>query len=314
VVALNLALQVACLVLIGAFIRKKNIVEESFETNLSRFIMNVALPAMIINSIGKGITPENIGSLWLIWGVSIVFCLAFMLLLGHLLFLALGRGHLARVARMAAFIPNFTFMGIPVISSLYGNAGLVWFNLLVVPVRLTYYLLAKPLLDPTGGREKTTVKEKIKNIFSPLVVSVIIGLILGISGLHLPVFIDKTISTLASTCNALGMVMCGMILSRVSLKDLATQPKVFIITAVRVIVLPAIALAVMIFVPIDPLLKKVVIMYCALPAAAMIPSFVVRYDNVPEARTAASVTVFTSTLLCVATLPLWYTVVEAVIK
>lgn len=311
-VALNLALQVALLVLVGAFIRKKNIVDESFEKNLSKFIMSVALPALIIDALSTGMAPGDLKTVGIVWAVSLGFCLVIVFIIGTILYRIMGRSQLARVARFALMIPNFTFMGIPVIQSLYGSAGLVLFNLLVVPVRLVYYLLAKPLLNPQGEREKTSAGEKLKNIFSPLVISVIIGLILGLTGIRLPQFIAKTISSLAAATSSLGMVMCGMILSRVKAKDIFGQPKVFIITGFRIVVLPAIALFVMMLLPLDPLLKKIVVIYCALPVAALIPSFVVRYDNVPEARLASSLSVFSTTLLSVITLPIWYAVVEAV--
>jgi len=107
--------------------------------------------------------------------------------LAQLVYRLMGKTPSARIMRFSMTYTNFTFVGIPVIESLYGSTGVFYFVVFVVPYRMVYYSSAEPLLTPPGlARKKRTLKDKLKGWFSVPVVAVFVGLILYLTQLQLP--------------------------------------------------------------------------------------------------------------------------------
>ena len=75
---------------------------------------------------------------------------------------------------------------------------------------------------------------------------------------------------------------------------------------------PTAIMAVLWLLPIDPMIKKVVVLYAALPCAGMLATYTIQFNPNPEARLEASSAILLSTLLSVATIPLWAAVLDRV--
>ena len=90
------------------------------------------------------------------------------------------------------------------------------------------------------------------------------------------------------------------------------RPKYLRLPLLRDLLAPAVTLAVLWLLPIDPMIKKVVVLYAALPCAGMLATYTIQFNPNPEARLEASSAILLSTLLSVATIPLWAAVLDRV--
>lgn len=307
--AFQLALQLILLILIGIFVQKSGMVDPKFDESLTAFLLNIALPCVILKSLNVEFSPEELMNCAVMIGLALLVC-AVMGAVGQGFYLAAGRTAGGRILRFGAMFTNFTFVGMPVIETLYGDQGLFYFVVFTVPLRMLYYSLAKPMLSPPGHtHEKRSLLQHIKTWMCPPVVAVFIGLFLYITQLPLPGVLSSVISSVGSICSPLGMILCGISLGKYNIRAMA-RPRYLAMPLVRNMLSPAIFTGIMLLLPVEPLIAKVVVIYAALPCASLLAAFTIQYDPNPRDRMEAAGGVLLSTLLSAATIPLWAAVAD----
>ena len=302
--AAKLAIQLILTVGIGFFAVKAHIVGENFEKQLTALIMKILLPCMIVKSMMGAFSWNELKLCGQLVVIAIVLW-AITFGLGQLVFRLMGKTSSARIMRFGMMYTNFTFVGIPVIESLYGATGVFYFVIFQVPYRMVYYSSAEPLLSPPGlQRKERTLKDKLKGWFSAPVVAVLVGLILYLTQLQLPTPITGVIHSLGSCASPLGMLLCGMSLGKYPIRRLL-RPRYFWVPLVRNLLLPALILGLSLLIGLEAQLAQVVVMFTALPVASLTAAFTIQYDPDQENQFEAAAAVLLSTTLACLTIPLW---------
>ncbi|MGI6013999.1 MAG: AEC family transporter [Oscillospiraceae bacterium] len=312
-IVLNLALKLAMFVLLGIFLIRVKVLDRAFSKQLSKFVMDVCLPCLILKTLWSETFEGDIGHLFLIVGLSIVLFLI-MFLIGQLFYLALGRSDLGRAVRFSALFGNFSYVGIPVVEGLFGSSGLFIYTIYTLPLRLLYYASPVYLLDPNHKKgQETNWKEKIKPFLTPTTLIMPVGLFFYFTGLQMPAFFMSTVDSLAAICSPLGMIICGMGMSTICLSDLIVNFKAHTMTLMRNFISPAIALLFVLFLPIDSQIKHVIAIGSTIPVPSLLTVFTIQYGCSDEMCKFCSTEVFISTLLSVLTLPMWAFIIERVL-
>ncbi len=302
--AAKLAIQLILMLAVGFFAVRAHIVGENFEKQLTSLIMKIILPCMIVKSMMGAFSWDalkNSGQLVLLAIALLIITFA----LGQLVYILMKKTPSARIMRFSMIFTNFTFVGIPVIEALYGDMGVFYFVIFVVPYRMVYYSSAKPLLSPPGHTlEQQTWKDKLKGWFSPPVVAVFVGLFLYLTQIQLPSPVTGVINSLGSCASPLGMLLCGMSLGKYPIKKLL-RPKYFWLPLVRNLLLPALVLGLALLVGLEQDIAQLVVMFASLPVASLLAAFTIQYDPNEETQFEAAAAVLLSTFFCAFTIPLW---------
>lgn len=297
---LSLSLKLIILIAIGFTAKKTKILPNGADGVLSKLVLNVSLPAIIISSFSVELTREDLrmAGLLLLTALGVI---VLEYLAGQAFYLLSGKSGPGRVCRLGLLITNFTFFGIPVVESLYGARGLLYFTVFTIPFRLLYYM-GTPLLLAGGGGEKRS----IRGFFNVPVISIFVGAAIWLTGLRLPSVVDSTVSALAATATPLGLVLCGVTLTGVDFRTLFRRPLVLAAAAVRLAVLPGAALGLGLLIGLKADALRCAVTYCALPCASLIPAYVVGFmAGDRESESSAGVLVLLTSLLCIAAIPLW---------
>ena len=302
--AAKLAIQLILMIGIGLFAVKSRIVSEQFEKQLTSLIMKIILPCMIVKSMMGAFSLDELKHC----GQLVVIAIALWAVtfgLAQLVYRFMGKTPSARIMRFSMMYTNFTFVGIPVIESLYGSTGVFYFVVFLVPYRMVYYTSAEPLLSPPGlTRKERTLKDNLKGLFSAPVIAVFVGLILYLTQLQLPAPVTGVIHSLGACASPLGMLLCGMSLGKYPIRRLL-RPKYFWVPLVRNLLLPAVILALSLLIGLERELAQVVVMFTALPVASLIAAFTIQYDPDQEAQFEAAAAVLLSAIFACVTIPLW---------
>jgi len=303
VTALLVALEFAVLVFLGILIVRIGLVGPDFRGQMAKFVTNVTLPCMIARSLyAQTERFSGVGKVLILAVLTVLL----LLLGGHAVYLLSGKGDLGRSARFATAFGNFTFMGFPVVESLYGADGLFVFTLFTMPVRLMFYASPGFLLRPAGTeRKKLKLREVLKLFLSPPIVAVFVGLILYALHLRPPEFLDKAVQAVGGTSSTLGMILVGMGMAGITPKTLWQRRQSLLIVLSKAILCPALMLGLFLLFPLDSGVKLPLFVYGTVPVPSLITAFSYNEGRSQEACEDASAAVLVSTLLSVATLPLW---------
>ncbi|MDD6160687.1 MAG: AEC family transporter [Oscillospiraceae bacterium] len=303
-VAVKLAIQLILMVSVGIFIGRAHIVKEDFSQQLTSLVMKICLPCLIVKSMMGAFSVEalkNSGRLVLL----AILLWATTFALGQIVYHATGKTASSRIMRFSMIYTNFTFVGIPVVEALYGEMGVFYFVIFLVPYRMVYYSSSEPMLSPPGHvQQKRTLKAKLKGWFSPPVVAVFIGLFFYLTQISLPSPVAGVINSLGSCASPLGMLLCGISLSKYEFKRLL-RPGYLLYPLVRNFIMPAVFLLVSVLLHLDRELAQVVVIFGALPTASLLAAFTIQYDPDQETQFEAAAAVLLSTAFCAFSIPLW---------
>lgn len=302
--ALKLSVELILMIGIGFAVWRLGYVDEKFDTSLTAFILNVSLPCMIIGSFDAPFSSRELKNCLILVGVSILI-LAVSFAAGQGCYKLCKGGYTGRILRFGTIFTNFSFVGMPIVEQLYGKTGLLYFVVFLVPIRMVYYSAAKPLLSPPGvvfARESPW--QRVMGWFSPPVVAVFIGLALYVSQLQLPEIVEDVIGSIGRICSPMGMILCGISLGKHSLSELM-RAKYLLMPLIRNLVMPLITIGILLLLPIEPLLSKVIVIFAALPVASLTAAFTLQYDPEPEAHLESAGAVLFSVIACAVTMPLW---------
>ncbi|MCI9592780.1 MAG: AEC family transporter [Lachnospiraceae bacterium] len=278
---------------VGMYCKKTGIIDDLTKKKMVDLILKIALPCMIFNSFNKPLTPDVLKKTALAFIVA--FCIAVLsYLLGKILY---NRYPLERksILQYCTLVNNSGFLGMPMVSAVYGADGLLYASIFIIPNRIMMW---------TAGLSLFTVsdfKSKCKNILlNPCIITVFLGLARRILNLPFPEFLDKAIANIGAVTSPLSMMVIGTMLVGVSWKALF-EPSIFYLTAVRLILLPLVALGFMRLLNFDPLLTGVSLILTGMPAGSTSALLAAKYGADEDY---ASRCIITTTLISLITVPL----------
>ena len=285
--------QLFLFILAGFVLTKNGTISPAGRKSLSDLLINFILPANIICSFQIDLTGEILTSVFVMIAVSLGVQL-FYLLVSRFIYPGQSRARLSCL-RYATVCSNAGFLGIPIIGGLYGPLGTLLTSVVLIPQRVVMWSAGLSLFTATDA--KSVVRKLATH---PCIVAVGIGFALMLAGNPaLPVPVQKVLSG-ASSCNTcMSMLVIGSILAgaeHINLKD----GMLWWYTAARLLVIPLAVFLLLLPLPIDPLIRAVMVLASGMPAGTTTAILAAKYDGDAPF---ASCLIFISTLLSLVTLP-----------
>ena len=260
----------------------------------SRLLLAITLPSMILGSVCTGEALPEAGVVLGTLGVAAVFYLlefAFVLAAPPLLGGTPGQ---KGVWRYTLAFPNVAFIGYPVVSALFGPEALFYAVILVLPFNLMTFTLGPLML--TGAK-----RFSLRQMFSPCVAASILALVLALGRLRPPAMIGEALEFVGGVTVPLSLLFVGSLLAGLPLGRMLASPRLWILTAVRLLALPSVLCFLLRWMGTDPLILGVAVTQMAMPAAVNGSLLCMEYGG--DAECMAQIT-FVSTLASIVTIPI----------
>ena len=219
---------------IGYFLRRHHDLPDDAGHVLSLLCTLLFSPAYSIVNMSKSFTLEVLGENALLIGYGVVFVLvAFGI--SFVLSKPFAKDRIERNSLIYAFmIPNFGYFAYPVIEGVFGQAVLADVMIFLIPLSLATNSFGYALFV---GDKKIPWK---KIFLSPLMVCLVIGMGLGLSGVILPGFLDNALTVAGNCMSPCAMLLAGFMMGKFPLKNLLTGWRPYVYSAIRLIVIPVI--------------------------------------------------------------------------
>jgi predicted permease len=208
----NVVAPVFLVVLVGYFIKRIGLVNDNFVNTAIKFNFNVGLSALIF----KNIYTSNLSEEFNLKLVSF----AFLCIVGILLLLSLVVPMFIKNKRRASamihtmYRSNFVLLGIPLAINMFGESHITPATILLAISIPTYNFFAVILLSIFDESSVKNNNEKIKStaigiIKNPLILGSLAGILVQLSSIKLPGFIEKTVFDIASLGTPLALITLG---------------------------------------------------------------------------------------------------------
>ncbi|MDO4814023.1 MAG: AEC family transporter [Gemella sp.] len=310
------------IILIGYYIRKKNIVGENAGKVLSNIMLSVTLPALAFQAFMTNITKETFttGLNVFIFGFIAYVILIF---LGELIFVKIKGDKKTTMSVLTTF-GSTTFFGIPIINGFLGAAGTLYANIFNIAYRV--FLYSYGLIRMSGTKFE---KKNLKSIFgNPIIIATFVGLIIWMFQKQMPqvsfvengkevtyafLRIDKTvpwlfaaIKYLSGLSSPMAWLAIGITLGNIKLGAAVKDKLVWFYSFAKLMLVPAIFVAIILVIkPILPMSYEAVmaiIIMLATPPATVAVAYAIKYEKEPLLASNASLL---STVLAVAAIIFW---------
>ncbi|OCG68542.1 hypothetical protein A9G41_08255 [Gilliamella sp. Nev5-1] len=208
----------------------------------------------------------------------------------------------------ACFMNNGNY-GTPVLLVFFGAVG---FDLGVIMMVLQQFVMSTVGIyyAAKGSAHNDIVSQKDvinKVIRMPVAYGALLGIIFQLCHIPLSKSIMTSIAMIGDSSIVVIMIILGMQLAKIKIKQL-DYPKLLFSLLTRMVISPLVACGIVYFMPILPIYKQVLIVLAAMPSAANTTLMSVQFDTRPELVSSATLV---STLLSLITLPIVLTLVGA---
>ena len=264
------------------------------DKKISKLLLSVTMPAMILGAVCTGDTlPEAsvvlgvLGVSVVFYGLEFLFALAVPPLLG-------GTPGQKGVWRYTLTFPNVGFIGYPVAVALFGPEALFYAVILVLPFNLLSFTLGPLML--TGAK-----RFSLRQTFSPCVIASIAALVLALARLRPPAMIGEAVEFVGDITVPLSLMFVGSLLAGLPLGRLLASPRLWILTLIRLLVMPAVLAPILRALGTEPMILGIAVTQMAMPAAVNGSLLCMEYGG--DAECMAQIT-FVSTLASILTIPI----------
>ena len=290
----------------GYVLKATKRVDNSFEKLLSKVVLQVTLPCMILASVLSAETIPDPRSILVTFGFAILTYVVLVVIAEvctRLLFLPkTHRG----VYRFMGVFGNVGFIGFPVISAIFGDGALIYAAMFNIPFNLLVFTLGAFWLsnDVVEGdidihRPKPKFSPRI--LLSPAVVSCAAVIVLVLLGVHQVPVISQACSTIGSMTTPAALLIIGSNLANLPLRDLAGSVRIWVSAFFRLIVSPLVVWGIFHFFVSDPVLLGVMVIISSMPVATNGTLLCFQYGGDLKAMSQGT---FITTLLSFAVIPL----------
>lgn len=274
------------IMLIGVLLGKMKVINSESRSTISFLIINVSMPMLIVSSSNLEFNEQTKNeSMWLI--IMSVAAFFFSILLAQLIFKK-------AVPRCATVFSNAGYMGLPVLNSILGPKGLFLGAIFQMVFHLFTWTYGISLFTKSNK-----FKDSLKKMINPSLIAVAIAIVLMFTGWKIPDTIQTVLKMMGELTTPLSMLLIGATLAQVSLKEVIKLKQIYLVTALRLLIIPAFVLLFLLFPSIPKISVYVVFVINAMPSAAITGILAMKYNN--DEKLASSIVAF-STLISIITL------------
>lgn len=323
------------IILLGFYLRKRNMINSTASKMLTKVVLTVSLPALAFTSFMKDINGEQLkqGMSMLVWGFAIYLIL---IPLTKIMF-AKVKGDKQDVYRVLTIFGSTTFFGTPIVTAVYGAIGTMYSNIFNIAYRVFLYSYA--FIKMSGTKmDKENFKKNMKEIFlNPIILATFFGLFIWLCQDMLPqvnvtvngevkqyafLRLDQTLpwfykalDYLKALASPLAWISIGATLAEVPFKDAISQKDAWGYSFIKVLFIPVINLVLLVLVnqfgilPVSFEGMATTVIMMAAPTATVAAAYAINYDR--EALFTSNCSLLQQSLPLSA-MPIWIVVLELI--
>ena len=304
-IAIPLAKKIAELFLIlfaTAALVKGRVLKTEDSRVLSKLSLYFVTPCVIFNSFQKELTPEIRQGLLIAAALAVCFQALFFLITA--LLKRVWRA--TEVERASVAFTNVGNLIIPLVAFVKGQDWVIYTSAYILVFNVLFWTVGVRMFDSENAPGVRKV------LLNPNILAIAAGLVTLFTRLRLPEPVALAFSDVASMIGPLSMMITGMVVGGMTFRGMFANRRVFGVIFFRMILASGLAVCIAVLaarlLPVDRAIVMIPLLAALAPSASNINQVAILYSK--DAPYASAINVLT-TLSCIATIPLWVMVYEA---
>lgn len=298
-------LPVFILILVGWMLAATRYLKEDVGEALGSFVFKVAIPCLLFLTLGKDdFTSASPVKLWVAYFGGIGLAWMVGQILTKTVFKRDARASI--VGAFAACFSNLGFIGLPLISSIFGHDGLAVVSLILaihLPLMMTVSVV---LMENQANKEAArSASATVRKVFgtlirNPIIVAILFSLAIRFSDAPIPGSIELVASKIAGVAGPAGLIAVGMSLRRYPVAGNVTAATV--ISGLKLVFMPLAVLVLAKFLGLPDVWTMSAVLAATMPTGVNAWLLANQFDT---GRNLAASVITITTALGVVTVSIW---------
>lgn len=292
------------MILAGWYVTKTGMMDGHTNSQMSNMIVRVFNPMLIVANAVNAVGQISLRTMGLV-GIIAVFMFLVFILSGMVLSPFFHEeGQQRKMYQMMFVFSNLGFIGIPVVSGILGPAYVIYVTEFMLVYNFVFYTYGISLM------EGSFTFSSLKGMINPGTIFSIVAMLVIILEIQVPGFIKTTVTYLGNVTSPMALIAVGFTLANSSLKSIFGQPRLYILAAVKLLIIPLALLPLLRMVTADVSLIQVCMIMFGMPIGNM-PLILATQKGIDSSTCSAAIIL--TTILCVFTVPVLLAISLAVV-
>lgn len=261
------------ILLIGAGAYKARIADEETGSRLTRVLLNIISPCVILLSYQIDFDKERL------YGLAVTVILSFA---SFLIAIAVSKiavpknaGPDMAVERMSIVYSNCGFIGIPLIDGILGREGVFYMTAYLTVFNI--FIWSHGIMLMSGKSE--SMKKTVRSLINPSNAAIILGILLFLTGIRLPEIFREPVALIAGMNTPAAMLISGINLAQSDFLGGLKNKRTYIISIAKLIVVPSLTLLLLLAAGADRSISITILTAAVCPSGAMSTMFALQYKR-----------------------------------
>lgn len=220
------------MIFMGVAIVKAGIVKDEESKVLSKIVLYLVIPCVIVNAFQVDYTAQTVKGLMIAFVASVILQIILLIIVA-----VMGKVlSLNEVEVASVYYSNSGNLIVPIVTFILGKEW-VLYGCVFMSVQLVFlWTHCKKIIS----RERSYDWKKI--VLNINMISIAVGVVLFFTRIRLPEVIDNTIGAVGNMIGPASMIVTGMLFAGMNLKQIFANKRVYFVSFLRMLVVPLIAL------------------------------------------------------------------------
>jgi len=288
-----------CLMLVGVLINKLEFMHSQTSSDLTNVLLYIVSPCLIINAFEQPYSGSRIKQFLLaVAGVFLLYIVE--IIVAKLVFGRMKNQNLRRIAQYGSIYSNAGFMGIPLISALFGSEGVFFAVVSLAAFNIFSWTQGVSLFndEKNGSAEKTDWRQVLLN---PNIIAIFLGILIFVFSVKIPSIPNQVIKYVGSINTPLSMIVIGNSLANIKFSRDMLNKEIGLTILLRNLLFPIIGIVLLKVLGVTGIAFYTTIVMAACPVAGLVVLFTLQADG----DTAPAISLMSlSTILSLITIPM----------
>ena len=215
---------------VGFLLAKTKLIDSKHTKILSTLSVYVFLSSNIFRTFATNFTPVYLREKYVLILVSLGVLVTMVGIAWVIAKLMTQNKYKQNIIHYSLTVPNYGYAGYAMAEGVYDSVMLQNVMMVTVPISAYTYTVGYCML--------TNNKFSLKRLLNPITIAMVCGAVVGFFGIPVPNVLDLFLSKSSACMAPTAMILAGAVIAEYKIPQLLRRVDVYIITALRLLVLP----------------------------------------------------------------------------